>query len=195
MFGGNKPMIIETIDSYLKTRPKDKRTKNCFHPSSLHKSAKKLYHLYLEGDNNQEFEPRIKRIFDNGHGVHERLQTYLENPGILLQAEVQVESKEYEITGHTDGILEINGVKGILEIKSMNANTFYSTYDPKPEHLIQVNIYMFCTGIERACLLYECKDDQALKEFYVKQDEAILDPTLDKIRYVQKCLRKGKVPE
>ena len=188
-------MIIETIDSYLKTRPKDKRAKNCFHPSSLHKSAKKLYHLYLEGDNNQEFEPRIKRIFDNGHGVHERLQTYLENAGILLQAEVPVESKEYEITGHTDGILEINGAKGILEIKSMNANTFYSTYGPKPEHLIQVNIYMFCTGIDRACLLYECKDDQALKESYVKQDPGILNPVLEKIQTVQEWLRTGKEPK
>ena len=188
-------MIIETIDRYLTTRPKDKRAKNCFHPSSLHKSAKELYHHYIEGDNSTDFEPRIKRIFDNGHAVHERLQTYLEKAGILLQAEAPIENKEYEIIGHTDGILEIKGVKGILEIKSMNANTFYSTYDPKPEHLIQVNIYMFCTGIERACLLYECKDDQALKEFYVKQDRAILDPILEKIRYVQDCLKAGKEPK
>ena len=188
-------MIIETIDSYLKTRPKDNRAKNCFHPSSLHKSARELYHLYLEGDNSQEFEPRIKRIFDNGHAVHDRLQTYLGNAGVLLQAEVPVRSREYEIIGHTDGILSMGGVKGILEIKSMNANTFYSTYEPKEEHLIQVNIYMFCTGIERACLLYECKDDQALKEFYVKQDRAILDPILEKIQYVQECLRTGKEPQ
>ena len=67
-------------------------------------------------------------------------------------------------------------------------------YEPKEEHLIQVNIYMFCTGIGKACLLYECKDDQALKEFYVKQDRNILDPILDKIRYVQGCLKKGKEP-
>jgi hypothetical protein len=188
-------MLVETIDSYLKTRPKDKRARNCFHPSSLHKPAKELYRLYLEGDNSQEFEPRIKRIFDNGHAVHDRLQTYLGNAGVLLQAEVPVESKEYEIIGHTDGILQIGAVKGILEIKSMNANTFYSTYEPKEEHLIQVNIYMFCAGIERACLLYECKDDQALKEFYVKQDKAILGPILNKIKAVQEALRTGKEPK
>jgi hypothetical protein len=188
-------MIIKTIDEYLKTRPKDKRAKNCFHPSSLHKSPKTLYRHYLEGDNNQEFEPRIKRIFGNGHGVHERLQSYLEKAGVLLQAEVPVESKEFEIIGHTDGILEVGGIKGILEIKSMNANTFYSTYDPKPEHLIQVNVYMFCTGIDRACLLYECKDDQALKEFYVRQDPGILNPVLEKIQTVQKWLQTGKEPK
>lgn len=188
-------MIIHAIDSYLQKRPKDKRAKNCFHPSSLHKSAKELFHHYLEGDNSQDFDSRILRIFDNGHAVHERLQTYLERAGILLQAEVPVESKEYEILGHTDGILQIGKVKGILEIKSMNANTFYSSYDPKPEHLIQVNIYMFCTGIDRACLLYECKDDQALKEFFVKQDPEILNPVLSKIQHVQECLRTGKEPK
>jgi hypothetical protein len=188
-------VIIKTIDEYLNTRPKDKRAKNCFHPSSLHKPAKELYRLYLKGDNNQEFEPRIKRIFDNGHAVHDRLQTYLGNAGVLLQAEVPVESKKYEIIGHTDGTLLIGGVKGILEIKSMNANTFYSTYEPKEEHLIQVNIYMFCTGIERGCLLYECKDDQALKKFYVEQDRDILNPILEKIQHVQECLRTGKEPK
>ena len=188
-------MIINTIDEYLKSRPKDKRARNCFHPSSLHKSAKELYHHYLEGDNNQDFPPRILRIFENGDAVHDRLQTYLEKAGVLLQAEVPIENEEYEIIGHTDGILEISGVKGILEIKSMNANTFYSTYEPKPEHIIQINIYMFATGIKRGCLLYECKDDQALKEFYVMQDKSILDPILDKIRYVQECLKQGKEPK
>jgi hypothetical protein len=83
-----------------------------------------------------------------------------------------------------NGIVEIDGLKGILEIKSMNSNQFYSCFDPKPEHLIQINVYMFCTGIPRGVLLYECKDDQELREFYVKQDHSILSPILEKILYV-----------
>jgi hypothetical protein len=85
-------------------------------------------------------------------------------------------------------------MEGLLEIKSMNARNFYSAYEPKPDHLIQVNVYMFCSGVPRACLLYECKDDQNLKEFFVKQDPAVLNPVLEKIRYVQECLRKGVEP-
>ena len=187
-------MLIKTIDDYLRSRPRDERPKRCFHPSSLHKSAKELYWHYLEGDNNGEFEPRILRIFDNGHSVHRRLQTYLKEAGILVQAEVPVKNDEYEILGHTDGIIEIAGERGILEIKSMNSSNFYTGYEPKPEHLIQVNVYMFCADIPRACLLYECKDNQELKEFFVKQDPMILDPVLEKIRYVQGCIRKGTEP-
>jgi hypothetical protein len=187
-------MVINVIDSYLRKRPKDYRAKNCFHPSSLHKSARELYHHYLHGDNQVDFEPRIMRIFDNGHGVHSRLQHYLCEAGLLQQTEVPIANKEYEIQGHTDGIINIHGVTGILEIKSMNSNQFYSLYEPKFEHLIQVNIYMFCTVISRACLLYECKDNQNLKEFYIKQDPLILEPVLSKIKYVQSCIRDGIEP-
>ena len=186
-------MIIKAIDTYLETRPRDERPIRCFHPSSLYSPPRELYWHYLEGDT-QEFDSRTLRIFDNGHHVHQRLQGYLKEAGILLESEVPVASEEYEIRGHTDGIIKINGMEGLLEIKSMNARNFHSAYEPKPDHLIQVNVYMFCAGIPRACLLYECKDDQRLKEFFVKQDPEILNPVLAKIRYVQECLRKGVEP-
>jgi len=186
-------MIIQAIESFLGARPRDQRPIRCFHPSSLHRSPRELYWHYLKGETNKH-DARTLRIFDNGHRVHERLQGYLEHAGILLESEVTVESQEYEICGHTDGIIRINGKEGILEIKSMNARNFHSAYEPKPEHLVQVNVYMYCAGIPRACLLYECKDDQHLKEFFVKQDPKIINPVLEKIRYVQKCIKAGKEP-
>ena len=184
-------MIIQAIDTHLQNRERDKRAIHCFHPSSLHKSVKELLKIYYEGDTNTAFPARILRVFDNGHGVHERLQRYLMAIGILLQAEVPIENADFEIKGHTDGIVQINGVKGILEIKSMNASGFYSLYAPKDDHLIQVNIYMFCTGIERAVLLYECKDNQELKEFYCKQNADILNSVLTKIRKVQALIKNN----
>jgi hypothetical protein len=188
-------MLVQLIDDYLRHRPKDERPKHCFHPSGLHRSPKELYYQYLEGDNNQEFDSRILRIFDNGHAVHTRIQGYLKDIGILKQAEISVENSDYEIKGHADGIIEIDSVEGVLEIKSMNANQFYSCYEPKSEHLIQINTYMFCLKIPRGCLLYECKDNQELKEFYVKQDPNILQPILKKIRHVQDCLEEGSEPK
>jgi len=182
-------MLIKAIDSFLENRPKDDRPKHCFHPSSLHKSIDELYRHYLNGDNSKKFEPRVLRIFDNGHGVHNRLQGYLKEIGILKQAEIPVENAEYEIKGHADGIIDINGVSGVLEIKSMNTNQFYSAYDPKPEHLIQINVYMFCLQTPRGCLLYECKDNQKLKKFYVKMDSSVLNPVLAKIKQVQEKIR------
>lgn len=187
-------MIIQATDNYLQNRRRDDRPKHCFHPSSLHLPAHELYRQYLEGDGNRQFESRILRIFDNGHDVHRRLQQYLTDIGLLKRTEVPVENESYEIRGHADGIVEFDGVSGVLEIKSMNNNQFYNAHEPKADHLIQVNVYMFCLDIPRACLLYECKDNQELKEFYVKQDMSILNPVLEKIRFVQECLRNEREP-
>ena len=156
-------MIKQTIDNYLQNRPRDDRPIRCFHPSSLHKAAKELYHHYLHGDSSGEFESRVLRIFDNGHAVHERLQGYLKESGTLKQVETPIENIEYEIQGHADGIIEVGGKEGVLEIKSINSNQFYALHEPKPEHLIQLNVYMFALDIPRGCLLYECKDNQELK--------------------------------
>ena len=132
-------MLIQAIDEYLSKRPKTERLKFCFHPSNLHKSPRELYDLYLNGGSNKEFEARILRVFDNGHAVHNRLKEYLHKTGLLIQTEVPAENDEYEIRGHTDGIIDIRGVQGVLEIKSMNSTQFYSCSDPKQDHLIDLD--------------------------------------------------------
>jgi hypothetical protein len=186
-------VIIQTINEYLAKRPKDDLGTRCFHPSTLHKPAEYLFKAYLEGDNGRDFEPRLLRVFDNGHSMHRRIQRYLREAGVLLETEVLIENREFEIRGHADGIVEIGGVKGILEIKSINSQGFYGLFEPKAEHLLKVNVYMFCTGLPRGVLLYENKNDQELKEFFVKQDQAVLDPVLAKIRTVQEWIKQGKV--
>ncbi len=186
-------MLCRMIDEYLKSRARDPRAKRCFHPSSLHRSEKELYRMFFNGDQ-QEFAPRVLRIFDNGHYVHQRIQTYLAKMGVLKQAEIPVFNREYDIQGTADGVIKIAGGKGVLEIKSINQNQFYSLHEPKPDHLVQINVYMFCLGIPTGCLLYECKNDQKLKAFFVRQDRDVLDPVLEKIKYVQDCIRRGVEP-
>jgi len=184
-------MLIQKIDAYLQNRPKQERKNQCFHPSTLHKDEDSLFRAYFNGTSGENFEPRILRIFDNGHGVHSRLQGYLKDMGLLLDAEAEVWNEEFEIYGHCDGILQLGDQKGILEIKSINSNGFWNLYAPKPEHLIQVHVYMFCLAIPRGVLLYEEKDTQELKNFFVKEDPVIRDGILEKIKRVQKRVREG----
>jgi len=187
-------MIVEHIDKYILTRKEPKRKTHCFHPSSLHKSPKDLYYHYLTGEN-QRFSAQTRRIFDNGHAVHDRLQTYLQKCGILYAKEVPVHNDEYEICGNTDGILLVHNTDVVLEIKSMNSLNFYSlTKGPKTEHVLQINIYMFCLDIPLGCLLYECKDNQVLLEFPLTIDMNVLRPVLTKIKYVQHCIKLKQEP-
>jgi hypothetical protein len=183
-------MLIKMIDKYLQNRPKQERKARCFHPSSLHRDEDFLFKAYFNGTNWEKHESRILRVFDNGHGVHSRLQGYLKDMGVLLEAEVEVWNEEFEIYGHCDGILQLADQKGILEIKSINSKGFQKLYSPKPEHLVQIHAYMFAMRIPRGVLLYEEKDGQNLKNFFVKEDPKIRDGILEKIRRVRKRIRQ-----
>lgn len=98
-------------------------------------------------------DARTRRIFDNGTKTHERLQEYLLKQGMLLMDEVPVHNYEYNIQGHTDGVLKLSASeRGILEIKSINSNGFSSLKDAKEEHRRQGLIYIFCLEERRKYL-------------------------------------------
>lgn len=89
--------------------------------------------------------PRLQRIFDNGHYVHDRLQTYLEKMGMLKLREVPVWNEDLQIMGHSDGLLQLTPMQlAILEIKSINDNGFGKLMEAKPEHVKQAHVYMYC---------------------------------------------------
>ena len=98
-------------------------------------------------------DARTRRIFDNGTKTHERLQGYLLKQGMLLMDEVPVHNYEYNIQGHTDGVLKLSASeRGILEIKSINSNGFSALKDAKEEHKKQGLVYIFCLEERRKYL-------------------------------------------
>ena len=98
-------------------------------------------------------DARTRRIFDNGTKTHERLQEYLLKQGMLLMDEVPVHNYEYNIQGHTDGVLKLSASeRGILEIKSINSNGFSALKGAKEEHRKQGLIYIFCLEERRKFL-------------------------------------------
>jgi hypothetical protein len=100
-------------------------------------------------------DARVRRIFDNGHHMHERIQKYLTDMGVLLMDEVPLVNEEYEIQGHTDGILDMKGTRTeveILELKSINSRQFSALKDAKEEHKAQAHVYMFVAEEHRKML-------------------------------------------
>lgn len=100
---------------------------------------------------------RTRRIFDNGSYTHVRLQTYLKEQGMLLADEVPVHNEEYNIQGHTDGIIDISlkhdlSECAVLELKSINSNGFTELKTPKEEHVQQGLTYVFCLEERRKYL-------------------------------------------
>jgi len=108
-------------------------------------------------------DARARRIFDNGSYVHIRLQEYLKKLGKLLMDEVPVYSKEFNIQGHTDGIIRISSNEvAVLEIKSINSKGFSDLKDAKADHKLQGLTYAFCLEERRKFLQ---KTYPSLEEF------------------------------
>lgn len=108
--------------------------------------------------------PRLSRIFDNGHYFHDRMQKYFEKMGILKMREVPVFDEEYEIMGHTDGIIDLSSTESaILELKSINTDSFKALREPKEDHKAQGCVYLHCAEKHRRYLKETYKTKQAFK--------------------------------
>lgn len=170
----NEGYIIKRLDQYLiKQVDKDAdRRWDINSPSMASQCSRAIYYSRLNYDRDGDaVSPRTQRIFDNGTYTHIRLQEYLLDEGILEMDEVPVYNLHYQVQGHADGLLRISPKElAILEIKSINANSFSALIDAKDEHKIQAQIYMTCLEEERQQIRKRCKTRAELTK-YIKSKE------------------------
>lgn len=146
--------VTAPLDRYLfeqANKPND-RAVNVNAPSQAGKCNRSNYYLRNQFSGDGGIDPRTQRIFDNGTYTHERLQSYLIDMGLLIMDEVPIINDTYNIQGHTDGFLDLDGEVAILEIKSINDNGFRSLTDAKDEHKMQGLIYLYCAEERRLWL-------------------------------------------
>ena len=110
--------------------------------------------------------------------------------------ELEFCNEEYRLTGHCDGVL-VWGEDDveIFELKTISSRGF-KTVDPnemgspKPEHVLQVNAYMWLTGLERARIVYVNKDmntmlPKAICEHVIDRDESVISEIKELLK---KCI-------
>lgn len=210
-----KISLISIIDRYLYSLPVGdepehhvvariggKRHRGVFHPSDLCKEGQcsryLAYELYAAPQGSARVEARVRRIFDNGHFVHARLQHILcegaKMQGGVFHPEVGLPPNAMRIAGTTDGGLVLRWPY-LVEIKSMNKDKFKDLgAKPWPDHQRQVNIYMGLSGVNAAIVLVECKDNQDLREYFVRFDRDMWDATQKAASQVLDVTAKGELP-
>ena len=170
--------ITRPLDEFLlKEANKDNdRAINVNAPSCAGRCNRANYYMRKQYQSDGTVDPRTLRIFNNGDHVHVRLQTYLEEMGMLICDELPLINEEYNIQGHTDGFLDLDDLEevAILEIKSINDNQFQQLKDAKSEHKQQGLVYVFCAEERRKYLhkTYPTKEEfrksQPEREEYFK---------------------------
>lgn len=122
----------------------------------------------------------------------------------LQYREIKVEEAEHRLKGRVDAVLEIEEDQTyIVDYKSI-ANRTLKTPDmqfcfedldangPKPEHVVQLNLYMFMSGIHEGQLLYFAKNDGKIKTFHIPYNKKVIDPYLKEIKYLINLSEKFK---
>ena len=157
----NKDSITARIDNYLATNVEENdRAVDVNSPSQVFKCMRSLYYARTGAESDGFTDPRLQRIFDNGTHMHLRIQEYLTKEGSLVMDECPCIDAEASIQGHTDGILKMTEQEyAILELKSMNSILFGKLKEPKPEHIAQAMIYMYCTECRRQELVSMTEDE------------------------------------
>jgi len=151
-------------------------------------------------------------IFEEGHAIHNKWQTWLTNAGVLETVELPIFNDEFMLLGHADGVINDKKGRAILEIKSVGAGTirvedpdlfsnsatpdemWKKVRQPFMTHLRQVNLYMFATDIHEAVFIYEWKATQDVKEFSVKYQPHLIESILSGCKAVIRGLESGIPP-
>jgi hypothetical protein len=143
-----------------------------FHPSALGSCLRKVW-LHHKGapeeGRGKSDELKSFLTFEIGTYFHLFFQNLIERAGFLVQREVAIKNKKLKILGHADLVVEIDEIRYVGELKTINLRGFASvSHQPKHDHKIQVHAYMKALDIDRAIILYYCKDTSEVREHVVE---------------------------
>lgn len=150
------------------------------------------------------FPGRILRLFRRGQNEEATIISDLRAIGM----DVRKVSSQHRVDfgGHVSGSLDaiIDGgvpeapkAKHIAEFKTHSKKSFDALVKDgveksKPEHFVQMQVYMSGTGIDRALYLAVCKDDDRIHTERVKLDKEVADKA---VRRGQRIALTDRMPE
>lgn len=213
--------IRDLVNRHLENLSSGDRNLMTWHPSTVGYCGRKTVMEAL-GFPHESKDGRAIRILDNGQDVHDRIQRYFRDMGILIADELalqcDVEDPEIrercisiECDGHTDAVLDVNG-QFLAELKSIGKGFAYvakvdqATMDaaiperidilpsPLPDHIKQLTQYMWLTGIHHGILIYEEKLTQEWHELWVPYSETLGDKLAERARALQAYKKAGILP-
>jgi len=148
----------------------------------------------------------LQQIFDLGNDFEQIALRELQEAGIrIIEQQRSFEWREYQITGHVDGLVQMNGSAYPIEIKSMSPFVFDSIQDitsltkGKYAYLrrypTQLNLYMLMKGIDRAVFLFKNKSTGAYKEIWMNLDYELGEETLKRAEAINAHVKAGTLPD
>jgi len=155
-----------------------------FYPSTLgNKCDRYMYMAYNGMLLWSDIPPRIQRIFDVGGAFEERFEKYLDKVKILVSRELPIKTEEPPISGRIDFIVYPDDPVPV-ELKTIKQEEYKKLRGPKPEHLMQLQLYLNMGNYKHGYILYENKNTQDWKCFRLDKDELLWDSVVERCNLV-----------
>lgn len=93
-----------------------------------------------------------------------------------------------------DGIIKINGVYYLLEIKTSEYSSFDKLTNPKDHHIAQIKTYGSLLNISKALVLYQERQYGGTKCFELEIDSLQMQEVIDGMKYVMDMVEANIAP-
>jgi len=222
-------LIKKSLSAELRNeKPRDN---SYLHASSIGDCRRKQGYILL-GEPALPNSDNLLHTFDLGNAIHSRLQDRLVSMKWVKSENIELKlmDQELKIGGTCDALSEplIGGKRFVIDIKTITArprvhydpegnlfNVDRSSYEhldkPKPNHLMQVNLYswLWCNEamgkVPEECpdlmLIYVAKDtgwdngdDLPYKVFTQSYSPELLEATLKRAEYIHKKITSAQLP-
>ena len=179
--------LVKSIDNALLENNDDRHSSEVFHPSSLGNPCDRYLYLHYHGLLPvKQIDPQLRRIFDHGNATEGRYRKYFEKMKVLVGQEVRARLDNPPISGRADFQLFFQQYGHVLiELKTINDTNFKKLTEPQPEHRVQLQVYLNILNIDIGIVLYENKNNQAIKSFQLKKDLEMWGDILERCRLIQ----------
>lgn len=166
--------LVERVDDWLELGQKPRDSKGWFHASSLGRSDDDLIAMYRGKYIDHGHDATQLRVFDLGHDRDRSWKRYMAKAGLSTvkgKTARRIKLPHMRIVGECDDIVrDPDGTLWVVEVKTINPYLWSQLKRPKPEHVLQVHVYMAALAIHRSIVLYECKSTQRVLAFVVPFD-------------------------
>jgi CRISPR/Cas system-associated exonuclease Cas4 (RecB family) len=197
--------LIEKIESgYTAKRVTEFKTKKSFSPSTLvygNGACPRYWFLAFSGaDFEDDTNAYSAANMQSGIDGHERIQTAIENAGIMVEKEKRIIASDPPIFGFADAVVQWGEEQPVIEIKTMREESFLYRKHAKPPnyHLMQLIIYMKILGKRLGVLLYENKNSHELHAITVEPEPEYIawgEYAFDWMKKVRGQWESGEIPQ
>ena len=171
--------VQSMIDAHEEERQEEPRTH--LGASLIGHKCERLIWLTFRWAVREKLPGRMLRLFQRGHDEEKKMVHWLQNIGCVFRENVSRIDFDGHVSGTPDGIIE-SGVPTaektphLFECKTANEKSFNDLEKKgvklsKPQHYMQMQVYMLGANLDRALYAVTCKNDDRLYFERVKLDK------------------------